>query len=159
MSVTESGLRLMDRFYLRIRHPGAWRAQPSPEAVGLESLRGHKYCLLISFRSSGEAIPTPVWFGLANGMLYLRSGAWAGKLKRIRNDPHVLVAPCTLRGKPLGPAIDARARILRDEEEEERAEAALRSNYGLGRRVYESPLAPMGIDTAYVEVTPNGEAE
>jgi uncharacterized protein len=156
MSVIEGALRLMDRFYLRIRHPAAWRADASKSAGDLETLRGHKYCLLVTFRRSGEAIPTPVWFGLADGKLYLRSGAWAGKLKRIRNDPHVLVAPCTMRGKPLGPAIEARARVLGRNEEEAMAEDALRSNYGLGRRIYEAPLGPMAVDTAYVEISTNG---
>ena len=36
----------------------------------------------------------------------------AYKLKRIRNNPKVEVAPFTMRGKPTGPAIRAHARIL-----------------------------------------------
>jgi PPOX class probable F420-dependent enzyme len=152
MSVVSGVLELMDGVYLRIRHPGAHRVD---EGGGLDDLRGHKYCLLVTYRRSGEAVPTPVWFGAAEGKLYVRSGASAAKLKRIRNDPHVRVAPCNVRGKPLGPAMEARAAIV-PSAEEAKAEAALSSNYGLGRRVYEAPLGPLGVETAYIEIAPIG---
>ncbi len=38
------------------------------------------------------------------------------KLKRIRNNPEVEVAPFTMRGKPTGSAIHARAQILEGDE-------------------------------------------
>ena len=72
-------------------------------ARGFEHLRGHKYCLLVTYKRSGEPVPTPVWFGLGDGKLYVRSEAGVAKVRRIRNDPRVRVAPCTVRGKPLGP--------------------------------------------------------
>ena len=59
-----------DFFYLRMRHRDAW-SSAAAEAIapehGFESLRGHKYCLLTTFRKSGKPVPTPVWFGLADG--------------------------------------------------------------------------------------------
>ena len=57
-----------------------------PAASGFEHLRGHKYCLLVTYKRNGEAVPTPVWFGLAGGRLYLRSEADAAKVKRVRNE-------------------------------------------------------------------------
>ena len=77
---------------------------------GFEHLRGHKYCLLVTYKRSGEPVPTPVWFGLGDGELYVRSEADVAKVKRIRNDSRVRVAPCTVRGKPLGPPAEGRAR-------------------------------------------------
>lgn len=41
-------------------------------------------------------------------------------------------------------------------EEEDRAESALQANYGLGRRLYETPQEPLGLAGHYVEVTPAG---
>ncbi len=147
---------LTDAVYLRMRHRDAWssaRAQPAPAEEGFSSLSGRKYCLLTTFRRSGDAVPTPVWFGLAAGKLYFHSESSVGKMKRIRNEPRVLVAPCTLRGKPLGPPAEGRARVL-GEEEADSAERAIADNYGLFRRVYEAGGSRLPIDMVYVEVTP-----
>ena len=151
MTVAERLADASNRLYLRVRHPQAWEAEGS-RAGSFESLRGHKYVLLHTFRKSGEAVPTPVWFGLADGKLYFRTYADAVKIKRIRRNPRVLVGPCDLRGKPKGTMVEAEARVLSNDEED-RAERAIQSNYGLFRRVYEGGFA-MKVAGAYVEVTP-----
>ena len=117
-------------------------------------MRGHKYCLLVTYKRSGEAVPTPVWFGLGDGKLYVRSEADVAKVKRIRNNPEVRVAPCTMRGKPLGPPAEGRARVLDQSGDRQRAEAALQANYGLGRKIYERAGGAFGIETVYLEITP-----
>lgn len=60
----------------------------------------HKYCLLTTFRKNGEPFPTPVWFGLADGKVYIGSDAAAAKVERIRNNPQVCISPCSACGKP-----------------------------------------------------------
>ena len=139
--------------YGRIRHSDARSvAEGEAQASDFEHLRGHKYALVVSYRRSGDPVPTPVWFGLADGKLYFRTEKRVAKVKRIRANPRVRVAPCTMRGKPRGPAAEGTARIL-PPEEEERAEAALQANYGVGRRIYEIPQEPLGLTGHYVEVT------
>lgn len=123
---------------------------------GFDHLRGRKYCLLVTYRRTGEAVPTPVWFGLGEETLYVRTEADAAKVKRIRNDPRARVAPCTARGKPLGPPAEGRARVLDEQREVAAAEAALGANYGLGRKLYERAGGALGIDAVYLEVTPVG---
>src|SRR2546425_5104127 len=98
---------------------------------GFELLRGRKSCLVTTFRRSGEPVPTPVWFGLADDRLYFHSEATVGKVRRIRANSRVRVAPSDARGKPLGPPTEGIARVLPREEER-----AIAANYGLGRRVY-----------------------
>ena len=120
---------------------------------GFEHLRGQKYCLLVTYKRSGEAVPTPVWFGLDEGNVYVRSEANVAKVKRIGNDPHVRVAPCTARGKPLGPPAEGRARVLHEASDKERAEAALEANYGLGRKIYEGVGGTLGVATVYLEIS------
>jgi PPOX class probable F420-dependent enzyme len=94
---------LPNRFYDRIRHPAARSLAGEQRTVsGFDHLQGHKHCLLVTYARSGQPLPTPVWFGLADGKPYVRSDANAAKAKRIRNDPRSRVAPCTSRGKPLG---------------------------------------------------------
>jgi PPOX class probable F420-dependent enzyme len=147
----------LSRSYDSVRHPAARSLATEAATVsGFDHLRGHKYCLLVTYRRTGEAVPTPVWFGLGGGKLYVRSEADAAKVKRIRNDPRTRVAPCTARGKPLGPPADGRARVLHEQSEVATAQAALEANYGLGRKLYERAGGVVGIDAAYLEVTPAG---
>jgi PPOX class probable F420-dependent enzyme len=152
MSVAERFSDGWNSFLGRIRHPEAADVTTAT-TTGFDHLLGHKYCLLVTFRRSGEPVPTPVWFGLADGTVYARSEARVGKVKRVRATPRVLVAPCDGRGKPLGPAAEGRARIV-GAAEEERAEAAIQSNFGLGRRMYEGVAMSVGPEGVYLEVTP-----
>ena len=145
---------LPNRFYHWIRHPSARSLAGEERTVsGFGHLRGHKYCLLVTYKRNGEAVPTPVWFGLGDGKLYVRSEANVAKVKRIRNDPKVRVGPCSVRGKPLGPPADGRAQVL-DPSRGEEAERALQANYGVGRKVYEGFGGALGLDTVYLEITP-----
>jgi PPOX class probable F420-dependent enzyme len=75
-------------------------------------IHGQKYILLTTFRKNGVAVATPVWFGEEADKLYVMTRSDMGKTKRIRNNPRVRVAPCTIRGKVKGPEFDATARIL-----------------------------------------------
>jgi uncharacterized protein len=141
---------LRNRFYDGMRSPSARSIAAEHATVqGFEHLRGHKYCVLVTYKRTGEAVPTPVWFGLENRTIYIRSEANAAKVRRIGNDPRVRVAPCDVRGKPLGPPAEGRARILGEPFEEARAEAALQANYGLGRRLYERIA---DADSVYLEI-------
>jgi uncharacterized protein len=156
LSVAEKVANAWNGFLGRIRHPDALGVT-SGASGDFGALEGHKHCLVVTFRRSGEAVPTPVWAGLADGRVYFRSEKRVGKIKRIRATPRVLVAPCDSRGKPLGEAIEGHARIL-PAGEEDRAEAAIQSNFGLGRRVYEGVAINLGPEGVYVEVTANGPA-
>ena len=82
---------------------------PPPE------IHGQKYICLITFRRTGDAVSTPVWFAEKDDKLYVKSRRDSGKCKRIRNNPRVRVAPCTISGKVTGPEFEACARILPDE--------------------------------------------
>jgi PPOX class probable F420-dependent enzyme len=152
MTVAEKLSDGWNGFLGRIRHPSAGDVTHA-EASGFGHLEGGKHCLLVTYRRSGEAVPTPVWFGLADGKVYARSEERVGKVKRIRANPRVLVAPCDNRGKPKGPAAEGRARIL-SPDEEKAAEAAIQANFGLGRRMYEGVAMSVGPEGVYIEVTP-----
>ena len=60
-------------------------------------------------------VRTPVWFAEENGKLYIFTNPDSGKIKRLRNNPAVTVAPCTIRGRITGPEFPARAHILPQE--------------------------------------------
>ncbi len=71
-----------------------------PDAIA--QFAGAKYLNLETFRKTGLGVRTPVWFAQdvlhsarTITVFYIYSEADAGKVKRIRNDPNVRVAPCT----------------------------------------------------------------
>lgn len=143
----------MDKVYLRLRDPAAFEVTAG-ELGSFDSLRGRKYALLVTFRRNGRAVPTPTWFGLADdGSVFTHTFADAGKVKRLRNDPRTLLAPCTIRGKPLGRAIEGRASVV-PREGWDRAERAIQANYGLGRRLYTVPTRGDDEAMTYLEIAP-----
>jgi uncharacterized protein len=79
-------------------------------------IKGQKYISLITFRRDGRPVPTPVWFGEKDDKLYVMSRSDSGKYKRIRNNPKIRIASCTIRGKVTGPEFEATARILPPED-------------------------------------------
>jgi PPOX class probable F420-dependent enzyme len=79
---------------------------------GLDQFAGAKYLNLESYRKSGSAVRTPLWFAEQEGVLYVYSTADSGKVKRIRNHPRVRVVPSDIRGNPRGEWVEAEARIL-----------------------------------------------
>ena len=88
------------------------------------------YINLVTFRRDGRAVETPVWFAARNGMLYAFSEATAGKMKRLRNDARLRLAPCNVLGKPRGDWIEGRGRRVDDPESITRAYGALLAKYG-----------------------------
>jgi PPOX class probable F420-dependent enzyme len=147
--------KMQYRFLDRMRHREAFRAaREQPTAGDFEPLHGHHYCLLVSFRRSGEPVPTPVLFGLRDGKLYFRTEAGVAKLARIGNEPAVRVAPCNWRGKPLGPLAQGSARPLPAGEAADAAYAVLKESYTFGDRLFEGMIDRLPIDIVYVEVVP-----
>ncbi len=112
-----------------------------------DAFRGQKYILLTTYRKNGAVVATPVWFGEEGGRLYVMTRSDMGKTKRIRNNPQVRVAPCTIRGKVNGPEFAAVARIL-PPEEHTRARQAINRKYWMARL----PLIWRRTDT-YIEIT------
>jgi PPOX class probable F420-dependent enzyme len=100
----------------------------------LSQFAGEKYLNLETYRKDGTAVATPVWFAEDGGLLYIYSLADAGKVKRIRNNPRVRVAPCDMRGKLKGEWVEARARILQGDEAA-RGHRLLDEKYGLLKKI------------------------
>jgi PPOX class probable F420-dependent enzyme len=75
-------------------------------------IHDQRYISLTTFRKNGMAVAVPVWFAEQDNKLYVMTKSQTGKYKRIRNNPDVRVAPCTMRGKVTGPDFPGKARIL-----------------------------------------------
>jgi hypothetical protein len=119
----------------------------------LDELERCKRALLVTYRRDGTPVPTPVWAARAGEVMYVRTERGSGKVKRLRRDPRLLVAACTVRGQPLGPPLEASATVLGPDEEPP-AERALAARYGLGRELFERTMDLMRVDMCYLRLTP-----
>src|SRR5215831_17434024 len=87
---------------------------------------GKERCIaLTTFRKTGQAVTTPVWFAQRLGTIYVETHGDAGKLKRLRHTARVTLAPCTYSGKVTGAMSAGKARILTEPEECTAAATAL----------------------------------
>ena len=94
----------------------------------LATFGGEKYLNLESYRKSGQPVLTPVWFAEKDGTIYVYTLEDAYKVKRMRNNPRVRIAPCDFRGKLRGEWVEAKARAVTPEEES-RAHKLLDAKY------------------------------
>ncbi len=115
-------------------------------------LAGARYMNLITFRKSGEALSTPVWFAIVGDRAYVVTEHTSGKAKRIRNNGRVRLAPSDWRGRAKGGEIDATATLVTDPAECATAERALRERYGWQWRL----LTWLGERRARRSGTPDG---
>jgi PPOX class probable F420-dependent enzyme len=141
------------RLAARTAPRGAREIAAEPRTGSVAQVAGCKRTLLVTYRRDGTAVPTPVWAAEVDGALYVRSERTSGKVKRLHRDARMLIAPCTVRGRPLGAPLEASARVL-SADEEIRAERALASRYGLGRAAFERTMDLMRVDMCYLEITP-----
>ncbi len=106
------------------------RTDPDKEPGYFAPLSGAKYAQLTTFRRDGTAVSTPVHIVTDKDAAFFRTWNVAGKAKRIRHTPAVLIAPSTARGRPLGSPIPAEALLLEGEASEQAARL-LASKYPL----------------------------
>jgi PPOX class probable F420-dependent enzyme len=133
---------------------------PTAHAGASAQLTRAQFIRLITYRRTGDAVATPVWFTLEGDTIYVETSINAGKIKRIRHTPHVGLAPSDARGRVTGPMWEGTARILADQDEIARADAALAHKYGLQHTLYFGALDLMrrltrkpALDAAYLAIT------
>lgn len=94
------------------------------------ALEGHKYVSLTTYRRSGAKVSTPVWFVQRDSRVYVWTMATSGKVRRLRNNPNVALAPCKVGGEPLGPYLEGVATMSEDDSSEE-LNKTFRLKYGM----------------------------
>jgi uncharacterized protein len=100
----------------------------------LAALTTQRHISLTTFRRDGTSASTPVWVVSDDGRrLLVWSGAETWKVKRIRREPRVRVAPSDARGNVRGETVEGTARLL-GPEAGELVQRLLRAKYGLLKR-------------------------
>lgn len=75
-----------------------------------------KYVSLTTFRKDGTPVATPIWFAVDGDELVMWTRADSWKVKRLRRNTRVLVAPCDVRGRVAAgtPAVEGTGRLVED---------------------------------------------
>ncbi len=103
---------------------------PAEQALA-DRFRG-KYLALTSFKRDGAGVATPVWFVVDGAQLLVMTASRSFKVKRIRRNPAVTVAPCTASGRLRGKPVAGHARVL-PADEVPRAEQLMNRKYRADR--------------------------
>lgn len=120
----------------------------------LESFVGQWAVLLTTYKRDGTPIGTPVNIAVDGNRAFVRTFDTAWKLKRIHNNPEVEIAPSTWRGRPTGPAIRARARLLEGEESAYAGRLLVRKHPILHRILVPLVHRLRGYETVHIELRP-----
>ena len=96
----------------------------------LEQFSGRRYIALESYKRDGTPKLTPVQSMEDGGLVWFRTDPGTWKVRRIRRDAHVRIAPSDRNGKPTGAWVDGDARVVEEEEERERMQKRFRKEYG-----------------------------
>lgn len=81
------------------------------EKTDLNQFKDQEFLSLETFRKNGIGVKTPVWFAQEGDTLYIWTVGDSGKIKRIRNNPQVKIAPCKRFGKVTGEWMAAQASV------------------------------------------------
>ena len=65
----------------------------------LEQFSKQKYINLETYKRDNTPVKTPVWFVIDKGLVYIITRESTGKVKRLKNNQNVRVAPCSFKGE------------------------------------------------------------
>ena len=94
-----------------------------------------RFLSVTSFKRDGTGVATPVWFVSDGRRLYALTDLHSAKVRRMRREPRVLVAPCRAGGGLRGEPVPARAEVLTSTGELEHVRKLLLERYRISYRV------------------------
>ena len=116
-----------------------------------------QYLNLETFRKNGTGVKTPVWFVQDGDTLIVETVINSGKVKRIRTNGNVNVAPCKVDGKLIGDWVPAFAREIADLKTDVKAEQLFDKKYGLMRKMFGWTGVLQGRKNTILEITQREE--
>jgi PPOX class probable F420-dependent enzyme len=155
-------LALFPRVYLakpgnnktkRAAWKGATSMLASRAVEATTELQGYHFLNLTTFRKNGVPVVTTVWFAQAHDKVYVWTAKNSGKVKRIRNNATVQMAPSTHLGRRRRPVIAASARIL-PVLEQQVAQQVMDAKYGWQKKFFALIWRLQGREHVYIEITP-----
>ena len=100
----------------------------------LEEIGSEKCISVETYRKNNQPVQTPVWFVIKDNLIYVVTRDQTGKVKRLRNNQQVKIAPCNFKGKIKGQWISGTAEILSEEKTKEMVKLR-EKKYGLMAKI------------------------
>jgi len=113
-----------------------------------------KYLNLETFRKSGAGVKTPVWFVQDKNKFYVQTKADSGKVKRVRKNELVHIAPCKVDGTLLGDWIAARSHEVQDPAKKVMVDRLLNKKYGLMKILFSLSNKHRNMKNTILEIIP-----
>ena len=104
-------------------------------AADLQALFPGRFLSVTSFRRDGSGVATPLWFVSDGSRLFALTDLHSAKVRRIRQDPRVLIASCRADGKLRSERLPAHAEVLTATSELERVQQLLIERYEISYRL------------------------
>ena len=100
----------------------------------ISTLSQYQYIKLETLKRNGVGVPTTVWFTIDGRKINVVTRNQTGKLKRLRNNPNVRIAPCGIRGQLKGEWYNGKA-FLANQEQLDNALRLRNKKYGFRARL------------------------
>jgi PPOX class probable F420-dependent enzyme len=111
----------------------------------------YTYVNLETFKKDGSGVKTPLFFVEHEGVLYMRTPRYTGKIKRIRRNPRVRIAPSDRRGEAQGEWMDGQAEI-HEATEMQWVNDLVKRKYGLAKRLIDLRNKLLGREGMFVVI-------
>jgi len=109
--------------------------RPIERRADLDDVLPGRYLSMTSFRRDGSRVATPVWSVSDGERLFALTDLRSAKIRRIRHDPHVLVASCRVDGKLRSEPVSSQADVLTSAADLERVQKLLLARYRISYRL------------------------
>jgi len=107
---------------------------------------------LETFRKSGVGVKTPVWFVQVEDVYYVTTFPESGKVKRIRRDGRVNIAPCSANGVLKGVWVPAHALIVDIVHERQEVGRMMEKKYGLLKKLLDIKQSRNGLENTVLKI-------
>ena len=101
----------------------------------LEQFNNARFLSLETFGRNGKGVRTTTFFAEFNGLLFISTTSDTGKVKRLRGNDRVKVAPSNFRGHAKGEWVEGRARLVERVDDINRVNHLLNKQHPFLRRL------------------------
>lgn len=102
----------------------------------LQQFENQQYINIETFRKNGQGVKTPTWFAREGETLFVWTEVASGKVKRIRNNPQISLAPSKGDGTPVGEWVRAAAALDESAEALKHLNHLIQKKYGFAFIVF-----------------------
>jgi PPOX class probable F420-dependent enzyme len=106
-----------------------------PVTRDLEARFPGRFLSVTTFKRDGTAVATPVWSVSDGRRLFAFTDLHSAKVRRLRRNPHVVVAACRPNGKLRGERVAGTAEVLTAAEDLDRVQELLIARYRISYRL------------------------